>query len=375
MTRGRLVVRKRNGETMDSALPTISIIVATYNEERTIGAMLRNTLAVRYPTEKMEILVVDGASTDQTCKVVERVDDKRVRLVRQVSRSGWNCAVQEGLRQAKGDIVVLSGADVFYDSEAMARLCGHFEDPQVGAATGRQVLFNDDETLSTRMEREYQKSQDFVSAAESILDQPFYSRGEIVAVRKWIMNAVAKRMGDGAGGSLDAYVPFETKAQGQRFVFDPEAIYSEYAPSTVRERLGMQVRRGRQLIGSAARYAWMVWKPRFGKFGMLILPCHLAMLTVMPWVFLIGSLSITLATLSHPYYLCAFIPPVAIALQTRGRAWLASLALAQVSLALAMCSMVVGKTYLIKTVESTRRLPEPVTVNHANNLSNSLSLA
>ena len=361
MMRVRLVVKKGAEKNTDFILPTISIIVPTYNEGTTIGSMIRNTLTVRYPPEKMEVLVVDGGSTDETCGAVEQfVEDKRVTLVRQQSRGGWNRAVEEGLRHARGDILVLSGSDVFYDGEAMIRLCAHFGDPEVGAVTGRQVLFNEDETFVTRMEREYQGSQDFVNAAESVLDQPFYVRGEIVAVKKWIMNAAVERVGNKAGGSLDACVSFETKAQGQRLVFDPEATYSEYTPSTARDRLGMQVRRGKSLIESAARYVWMIWRPRFGTFGMLILPYHLAMLTVLPWIFFLGSVLILAAVLSHAYYLAVFIPAVGVALHKRGRMWLASFVLAQVSLGLAMCSIATRRTYLIKRIDSTRRIPEPL---------------
>ena len=349
---------------MDHELPSISVIVTTYNEGKTIGAMLRNTVDLNYPGERLEILVVDGASTDETRKIVQQyTDDRRVRLVTQESRSGWNSGVQEGVDRANGDVIVLSGADVFYDRDAITRLCSHFGDPQVGAVTGRQLLFNSDETFATQMEREYRRSQDFVSVAESILDQPFDVKGEIVAVRKWIMNEAIERTGKAFGtqdawtGTLDACVAFETKAQGKKLIFEPEATYSEYTPTSMRERLRMQVHRGKVLIESTSSYLWMIYKPRFGKFGMLIFPYHLAMLTLMPWVFLAGLGCVSLAALANPLYMLVFTPAILVAFTNRGRIFLCSFALAQVSLVRAMLLIATRKTSPIKRIESTRRLP------------------
>jgi cellulose synthase/poly-beta-1,6-N-acetylglucosamine synthase-like glycosyltransferase len=355
----------KTGEAMSHELPSISVIIPTHNEEKTIGAMLRNTLDLNYPVGKLEILVVDGASTDGTRKIVQQyADESRVRLVTQESRSGWNSGVQEGVDRAKGDIIVLSGSDVFYDRDAMARLCSHFDDPQVGAVTGRQLLFNSDETFAAQMESEYRRTQDFVSAAESILDQPFDVKGEIVAVRKWILNAAIARTRKAYGaqdawtGTLDVCVAFETKAQGKELIFEPEATYSEYAPASMRERVRMQVRRAKVLIESTSPYLWMIFEPRFGRFGMLIFPYHFLMLTILPWILLLGLMSICIAALSNPYYLILFVPIIVVVVPKKGRVLLSSFVIAQISLVLATCLVATRKTLLIKTIKSTRRLPE-----------------
>jgi cellulose synthase/poly-beta-1,6-N-acetylglucosamine synthase-like glycosyltransferase len=345
-------------EATDYGLPTISIIVPTHNEGKSIGAMLQNTLRLNYPIENIETIVVDGASTDETRQVVQQyADGKRLRLVAQESRSGWNSAVLEGVQKSKGNVIVLSGSEVFYDREAMTRLCAHFADPQVGAVTGKEILFNADEDLATRMEEEYRRAQDFVSMAESMLDQPFDVKGEIVAVRRSIMNAAIQRMGKATRGSLDACVAFETKAQGEKLIFEPEATYSEYAPTGIQERLGMQVRRGKVLIESVAIYLWMLWKPRYGNFGMLIFPCHFVMLTLLPWVFFVGLASVLLLALVNPYYIGVLTLAVAVAFWKKWRMLLISFLLSQLSLVLAMCMIATHRTLTIRRIDSTRRLP------------------
>ena len=338
-------------------LPTISIIVPTYNEGKTIGSLLRNHIGLDYPRERFEVIVVDSASKDNTCDVVsEYVKGGLVKLVREDRRSGWNNAVRNGVLHANGQVVVLSGSDVFYEKEAMIRLCEHFADPSTGAVVGRQVLFNADESLATQMERGYRGTQDRLIEWESMLDQPFDVKGEIVAVRKWILEKIIERTKNQAVGVFDICIGFETKAQGMKLVFEPKATYSEYAPPTLRDRLGMQTRRAKLLIESTAFYLWMIWNPRFGKFGTLIFPFHLCMLVFFPWLFLVGFLSLLAAAVSNPFYLMILVLPIVASFSNRGRVLLISFAMAQISLVLAMCTIVTRKNLSIKRIDSTRRI-------------------
>lgn len=348
-----------NGNTTIRELPTTSIIVPTYNECKTIGAMLRNTMGLAYPSGRIETIVVDGGSDDGTRDVVdEYVRNGSAKLVTQTKRSGWNDAVREGLMRANGEIAVLSGSEVFYEQRAITWLCDHFVDPRVGAVVGKQTLYNAGESLATQMEREYRISQDVLMAAESKIDQPFDVKGEILAVRKWILERAIERLKYRSSGVLDACAAYETRAQGMRLVFEPRATYSEYAPRSIPERLGMQVRRGKILIESTLPYLWMVWNPRFGKFGTMIFPFHLFLLVAIPWLFFVGWISFFIGALSNPLYLMILSLPIAVSLSRRGRTLLSSFTMAQVSLAIAMGLIVINKNLTIKRIDSTRRIPK-----------------
>jgi hypothetical protein len=76
----------------------------------------------------------------------------------------------------------------------------------------------------------------------------------------------------------------------------------------------------------------MIWNPGYGKFGMLRFPYHLVMLMLPPWILLVGLVSVAVASLSNPYYLAAFIPPIAAAFHRRVRILISSFVLAQISL-------------------------------------------
>lgn len=351
----RLAMRRRPtvlSAVPDEALPTVTIIIPTHNEERIIQEMLGNTLKLDYPANKMEIIVVDSASTDGTRDVVRKFLRKSVKLVTQEERQGWNLAVRDAARHARGDVVILGGADVFYDNDAIRRLCARFKDPKVGAATGRQVLLDWNQTLATRMEKDYRRWQEFMTEAESRIDQPFDIKGEIIAVRRNILTAMLDRVR--SRGSIDVCAPFETRAQGYTLVFERDATYSERAPLEVRNRFDMQVRRGKNLTESAMHYVWMVGRPRYGIFGMLILPYHLAMLTVMPWVFFAAVACVFVGTFIQPLFLIIVIAIALALLNKRVRTMFESFVLGEAALAAALPFALAHKKLAIKQIGSTR---------------------
>lgn len=92
-----------------SALPFISVILPVYNEERAISRVLYSLLDQDYPRHRMEILVVDGMSTDETRRKVNAAAvDSRVRLLnnpRRIMAAGFNL----GLKASRGDIIVMMG--------------------------------------------------------------------------------------------------------------------------------------------------------------------------------------------------------------------------------------------------------------------------
>lgn len=325
----------------------------TYNEETVIGDMLENALEVDYPTDKMEILVVDSDSKDRTREIVEKyLVDNRVRLLSE-SRRGWNLAVRAACNEARGNVIVLSGADVFYHPDALKKLCIHFASVQIGAVAGRQVLLNENQTYATRLEAKYREWYDFMAQAESLIDQPFDVKGEIVAARKEIIKSILDRIGETA--TVDACIPFETRAYGLRLIYEREATYSERAPLDIRERLRVQIRRGRNLIQSTFHYLWMLWRPQYGVFGTVIFPYHLAFLIILPWVFLAGLGFYTASTLLHPLFGLILIPIAIVAMKKDWRTFLCSYLMGEIALAVGLL-LCTRRVPLIQQTGSTRKL-------------------
>src|SRR5436309_9247709 len=110
-------------------LPTVSFIIAAYNEEASIAAKLQNTLALDYPPEKLEIIVASDGSTDRTDAIVREEFGDRVTLLA-AGRQGKTIAQNRAVAEvATGEIIVLSDATPAHPPPPLRPLAANFPDP------------------------------------------------------------------------------------------------------------------------------------------------------------------------------------------------------------------------------------------------------
>jgi glycosyltransferase involved in cell wall biosynthesis len=111
--------------------PTLSLVFPVFDEERNLGALLDQALdlAPRLAPD-FEIVVVDDGSRDGSARIAEerRLAEPRVRLIRHPSNRGYGAALRSGLREAQGELVFFSDADLQFDLEELATLLAHARD-------------------------------------------------------------------------------------------------------------------------------------------------------------------------------------------------------------------------------------------------------
>src|SRR5947207_6242398 len=122
-------------------LPTVSFIIAAYNEERVIAAKLENTFALDYPAERLEVMAVSDGSTDATEEIVRTRFAGRVKLLA-LPRQGKTLAQNQAVAVATGEIVVFSDATTVYQPESLRALVANLSDTNVGCVTGTTIYAN-----------------------------------------------------------------------------------------------------------------------------------------------------------------------------------------------------------------------------------------
>jgi cellulose synthase/poly-beta-1,6-N-acetylglucosamine synthase-like glycosyltransferase len=127
---------------MSTSFPKVSIVVPTYNAEKTIGALLDSLLALDY--EDFEVIVVNDGSTDGTKAIVETYP---VTLINQPNR-GASAARDVGLRRASKEIVAYVDSDVTVTRDWLVNLVKPFEDPQIAATTGQTIFLRNEKCTS-----------------------------------------------------------------------------------------------------------------------------------------------------------------------------------------------------------------------------------
>jgi cellulose synthase/poly-beta-1,6-N-acetylglucosamine synthase-like glycosyltransferase len=123
--------------------PRVSITIPAYNEERSIRRTLESLLALEYPADRRQILVVSDASTDHTDAIVEEYADRGVELLRLPVRSGKTAAENVATLHLTGEIIVNTDATIRILPGSLKPLIRVFQDPTVGVASGRDVSVGD----------------------------------------------------------------------------------------------------------------------------------------------------------------------------------------------------------------------------------------
>jgi biofilm PGA synthesis N-glycosyltransferase PgaC len=283
--------------------PTISFIIPVYNEVNVLQRRIENLRELNYPKNKMEIVFVDGGSTDGSIEFLEKQlkqTELLIKTVFQGSRKGFNNAVREGFAQTTGEIICITGAETEYDTEALNLMVQHFKDPKIGAVTGKQKIKNKADGFAPKLEVAYRDLYDFVRAAESNIDSPFDIKGEIAAARRDIVKAVVENSRLATSGCIDCCLNFQGKINGYKTIYEPDAVYYELSPKLMRDSFKQQIRRAATLIENMLAFKNMIFRKEFDAFGMLIMPAHFLMLVVLPYFLILATVGIITLAILNP---------------------------------------------------------------------------
>lgn len=340
--------------------PPVSIIVPVYNESMIIEKKIENIRNLSYPKDKLEVVFVDGNSSDATPTLIQKsIDsgDKYIKLLPQPKREGYNQAILTGILNSTSDIIVLTDAASFHDPDAVSYLVDRLSDSNVGVVTGKAVMLNEEEGFLPSLESEYRNFHDFIRLAESRIDSTPDMKGELLAARKDLCVKLASTLRQLERASFDMSLSYQARLEGFRAIFEPRARFYEYAPTSLRDRFKVQTRRAVFFVGTLLSFKAMLLNKRYGAFGTAILPAHLVMLAVVPWIAIACGTLLILDIFLDPVFALSFWSVSAVAmLSKRIRALASSFALAQVALAAALLRLLLGRTsQMIDTAKSTRR--------------------
>lgn len=198
--------------------PTVSLIIAARNEYSNIAAKLRSIASFEYPATQLEVIAVSDGSTDGTADLLLNAGE-RVHAVLLEQAVGKAEALNRGVAQAKGDILVFSDARQTFDPDAIAELVSCFADPLVGAASGELMLEGNDGQPSPDGLGIYWKIEKMTRRLESQTGSVVGVTGAIYAMRRELFVPVPE-------GLLldDVLIPMQVARAGYRVIFHPGAI-------------------------------------------------------------------------------------------------------------------------------------------------------
>lgn len=218
------------------AWPSVTLLIAAYNEERVIEAKLRNALAMSY-AGPLEIVVVSDGSTDRTPQIVAGFADRGVVGMHNPPRRGKTAALNRGVAAACGEILVFSDANNDFNPDALNALVQHFADPAVGGVCGVKRIRAAAERESSKGDGLYWRYESAIKLAEGRIGSITNADGEIFAMRRHLYRPIPEHIIND-----DAQITFDLIEQGQRILYEPQAQSVEYASIRIEDDFFVKVR-------------------------------------------------------------------------------------------------------------------------------------
>jgi cellulose synthase/poly-beta-1,6-N-acetylglucosamine synthase-like glycosyltransferase len=284
--------------------PSISLIIAAYNEEQTIVARLNNALALDYPREALEIIVASDGSNDATEELVTSFG-QGVKLLR-LPRRGKVFALNAAVEKSSGEILVFSDANSMYQRRALRNLARNFADPKVGGAAGVTLYtLEKNSESSSHGENAYWNYDNWLKDRESLTGSVVSAHGGIYAIRRPLYPQLAD-----SAVTDDFAISTAVIEQGYRLVHEGEARSVEVAVTTAKHEFSRKVRIITQGMRSLMLRKRLLNPFRYGFYSMVLF-CHKVLRRMVPFFLLLLVGSTLVASPDGTFYFYAAVGQIA----------------------------------------------------------------
>ncbi len=261
--------------------PRLSIVIPAYNE----GAMVRKAVdacaRAEYPHERLEIIVVNDGSTDETGIHVDQAQQDHPHLVQAIhlpTNGGKRAALAAGFARATGEIIVTVDSDSLIERGALLAIAGPFRDGKVGAVAGKVCVLNRFQSILPRMLHvRFVLSFDFLRSVQSSYGTVYCCPGALSAYRASAIKPLVpawlrqRFLGTECTIGEDRALTNDVLASGYKAVYQRLAVVHTIAPDSYRQLCKMFIRWDRSYIREEIRLWKIMWKLPFPALVLTIL--------------------------------------------------------------------------------------------------------
>ena len=268
--------------------PYVSIIIAAHNEEKTIGGTIQSVLDLNYPKNKLEIIVVNDESTDDTALIVKKFKD--VRLINNKHKGvGKSSAVNAGIRVAKGEFFGVLDADSEVGKNSLRNILTYFSSDRVGCVITPIKIIEVKNFYGILQKIEYTFTA-MVRELMSRIDTLFYSHGVLSVLR----TNVIKKLGyfDENNLTEDLEIAMRLKYNLYEIKMASTALTYTKVPQTFKQLWNQRVRWYRGFLHNVVKYKKVLFSKKHGLYGKFQLPLNLFSLIILGLVFVLFSYEI-----------------------------------------------------------------------------------
>ncbi|SEB09012.1 glycosyltransferase family 2 protein [Pedobacter hartonius] len=220
----------------EALLPTVTVLIAAYNEEDIIEDKIENTLLLNYPKDKIQVIFITDGSSDSTAERISGFDD--ITLLHQDVRAGKMAAIKRAIPFIKGEITVFTDANTFLNADAILELVKHYQNPKVGAVAGeKRILVEETADASSAGEGFYWKYESKLKKWDYELYSNVGAAGELFSIRTSLYQPVE------SDTIIDDHmIAMRIAENGFIIAYEPGAYAMETASADVKEELKRKIR-------------------------------------------------------------------------------------------------------------------------------------
>lgn len=227
------VKNKREGKrqvlnTAFSSKPSVTLVIAAFNEEKVIEDKIKNCLSLNYNNCSINILIVSDGSIDETNSIVKKYLNRfsNIKLI-ELERGGKPRAIDIAVRYSNADLILFTDANTMLEKDVINILIDCFDDEEVGCVSGRLVYRNPKNLLSGKGEGFYWRYENTLKILESKLGYVAGANGAIYMIRRELMPELPYNIIND-----DFFISMGIVQQGYKSLYAHNAIaYEDVAPS------------------------------------------------------------------------------------------------------------------------------------------------
>ncbi|MDB5210669.1 MAG: glycosyl transferase, group 2 family protein [Sediminibacterium sp.] len=229
------IFRRSKPLVQDLELPTLTVMVAAYNEEDFIRKKIENTLQLEYPSGKIRYIFVTDGSTDRTVDIIKEYPS--IQLLHSDGRTGKIAAVHRAMQYVETEVVVFTDANTLLNTSALPKMARHYADKKIGAVSGEKRVEISETADATAAEGFYWKYESKLKMWDSILYSLVGAAGELFSIRTDLYQPVP------SNSLLDDFmISMRIAEKGYRILYEPEAYAMEKSSASITEELKRKVR-------------------------------------------------------------------------------------------------------------------------------------
>lgn len=288
--------------------PSVTIIVPCYNEENLIKQKIENLLDLEYQKDKLEIIIVDGGSTDKTTGIIVKEIQRlsNIQFIRS-DKKGKIYQINLALKRVKGDIIVNTDADTILEKNALIEIAKEFHDETAGVVGAFVIPENCSNEESIYWLRNNQfRILETLAYSSSIVVAPCY------AYRKDLLTKFPDEV-----VADDIYTAFTAIAKGFKVIYSKDIIaYETRTPKSDSEFIKHKLRKANAFLKEIFRFS--KYLPKFHNRWKIIFLTKFMQLVLIPFMIPLSVILSILVLYNNPFLLLATLFPILLSIIISG---------------------------------------------------------